>query len=862
MASGYLIGGLQIVVGALLTFTGVGAAVGVPLMVSGAATIAGTALAPSLPRTRTLRDSPTYGLDRFNNPRGPETHVPIIYGEPKVRPAVIAESVVETAEGVSPSDVRNTRQQEFRWLGVLGEGTVASVDAIEINDRPIFDPRRTGVELGRGNGSRKTFQFPGRWVWFGDDELPDVEVFVDGTKKSWSSSATQTEFVVPATTYVTVGGVRMAVTLNFSLRRDNRQDRIITGTLRMYLRGPGYPEREQIRNAGTYQWRSQKVAPHRVDVWFPRTRPPEGWTCRFTYDVLSTSGMALTQDSQGRTDVVFGTAPANGARITANFRTANFPALRLAFRPGTLDQATIDGFTDLEVTRNAPSGALTKGTPSAPYRTDGREIDDARIGVMAPRGLIQYRDDGGTRAVSVDLRIEYRRQSSDGWTILRGPSGDKWTLIGERGSEMRFEFGIRDELERRARGGETAAIDALAGFGRGPLEIRLTRLTAVSNDAMQIDEITWTYVTEVLREGYVYPGTALLALRGRVAAFLSGQSLRVSCRARRGQLYDPRTAGGSRDIGSPFNPALAIRDLVTSSEGAAAERFGGGGFFAASDLWGGSDPATLHGLAAFADWCDEWVHRPGDDATQPASETNGERRCRLSVVLDTPSSLMETVADLAFLGFCFATLQGAKWRFPLDRDTDPVFTFDETDPTAQNAWNVRVSQDPWGRTPTGIQGSFWSELKDFERDEMLVPVDVPEGTPTNIRAVDLRGVYRETEAGRILRHLAEQAAEMPYTAQWDGHPGVWHVEAGDVVLLRTRVPYATGSTITELRVRVLVAVVGRGDDGAVTTRFAGRVVARKTAALHPVSLPSTARSAAAPQRAARNVTGLAARIRT
>src|SRR6188474_2813555 len=96
-STGYIIGGLELVVGAILTFTGVLAEVGVPLMVAGAGTIAGTALTPTPPRTKSLRDSPTYGIDRFENPRGPDAFVPILYGEHRVKPVVIAESVREAA---------------------------------------------------------------------------------------------------------------------------------------------------------------------------------------------------------------------------------------------------------------------------------------------------------------------------------------------------------------------------------------------------------------------------------------------------------------------------------------------------------------------------------------------------------------------------------------------------------------------------------------------------------------------------------------------------------------------------------------------------------------------------------------------
>jgi hypothetical protein len=823
---GYILGGLQIVVGAILTITGIGAAVGVPLMVSGAATIAGTALTPTPPRQKTLRDSPTYGIDRFDNPRGPEAHVPILYGEHRVKPVVIAEAVTELSEGV----VGNTRQQEFRWLGVVAEGQVESVWDIRINDREVFSKERD-EELGRGNGSKKEFAFPRRSVFLGDDEDPAVEVFVDGVKRSWVKRSVQTEFTMPTDTRVKT----------FDLRRDDKTDRILSGSIRVFVRGTGRPETEQLRRVGVYKWSAQKLAAWKMRLRF-RTRPPAGYTVRVTYEVLASDGLALVQTGNGTTKAVFGTAPANGKKVTAKYRTTSFRGLRIAWRPGTLDQHPIEGFSDLEQSRNPRESILTRNDPVT-YSTDGREVDDLRVGITAPRGLVAYDDEGGTDIVRVGVRVEYRKLGASSWTLLK-----TFTLLGERSSTMRWEVTLREVLEARAVAGESGAADLLADFDRAAYEVRVTRTSAHSSNALVSDEIEFAYVTEVLREGFSYPGTALLGLRGVTTGFLAGSSLRVTCMARRARLYDPRTSdqGGARDLGSSQNAALAIRDLVTSAEGAASERYGGGSFFTGADFVGATNDAALNGLSAFADFCDAWVHRPGDDATRLASSTSGERRCRLNVVLDTPQSLMETVGDLAFLGYCFATLQGARWRFPLDQDGDPVFTFvDDVDPAAQNMSKFVLKLDEWSKSPTGIQGSFWSEAIDYERDELLYPVDgIAEGVPLNTREVDLRGVTRETEAARMLRHLAEQARALPFPCTWEAHPGVQHVEAGDVVTVKTRVPYSTGASATEFKVRVLAGVVGRDEEGKLTVRYAGRVLRSSVYALQAITVPVSARGRA------------------
>jgi hypothetical protein len=505
---GYILGGLEIVAGALLTIFSAGtlAELGIPLIVAGVGTIAGTALTPTPPRQKTLRDSPTYGIDRFENPRGPDAHVPILYGEHRMKPVVIAESVSELSEGV----VGNTRQQEFRWLGVVAEGVLDSVWDVRINDREVFSKERD-EEIGRGNGNKKEFAFPHRWVFLGDDEDPAVEVFVDGVKKSWTKRSAQTEFTMPTDTRVKT----------FDLRRDDKRDRILGGTIRVFVRGPGRPESEQLPRVGVYRWSSQKLAAWKVRLRF-RTRPPAGYTVRVTFDVLASEGLALVQAGNGVTKAVFGTAPSNGKKVTAKYRTTSFRALRIAWRPGTLDQHPIDGFTDLEQSRNPRESILTRNDPVT-YSTEGREVDDLRLGVTAPRGLIVYEDDGGTDPVRVNVRIEYRKLGASSWTLLR-----TFTFLGERSSTMRWEIDVRDELERQMVAGESGAADALAAFDRASYEVRVTRLSAHSTNALASDEVQFAYVTEVLREGFSYPGTALLGLRGVTTGFLAGSSLRVT----------------------------------------------------------------------------------------------------------------------------------------------------------------------------------------------------------------------------------------------------------------------------------------------------------------------------------------------
>jgi hypothetical protein len=861
---GYVIAGVEFLAAAVLIFVPGMQPMAAALAISAAATFVGTALQPQPPRSKQLRDSSTYGIDKFDNPRGPDVHVAILYGEHRIKPNVIVESVLELAEAGN-GGTPETRTQQFRWLGAGPEGEIAEFTEIEINDRPIFSDLHD-EKLGKGNGTKKEFTFPHGRIFLGDDEAPAVEVYVAGVKKSWLTQSATAEFTVPS------GSGKYSVVIE----RDGtggKQQRILGRSLRVFVRGQGYAEREQFRTSGTYHWSAQKVSRYKHRIRF-HTRPAAGFTVRVTYDYLTADGLTIVQDAKGVTKAVFGSAVANNAEVTAKYRTTAFRGLQFAFRPGTLDQQPIDGFTDLEQSRNPATGTLMTKDAQVPGSTDGREVDNLRFGFVAPQGLVQYHSDGGTSAVTVNVKIEYRLRNTATFKTLQSSTGETFVLTGERSGTIRWEVDLRDELEKRAIAGDSSALDELGAFDRGSYEFQCTRKTARSTDPLVTDEVHFMYWTEVLHQGFSYPGTSLLGLRGIPTGFLSGQTLRISAKARRAALYDPRTDshGGARDLGSSQNAALAIRDLITSAEGVARERYGGGYFFTGTDLFLGADgnPAELNGLIAFADFCDEWVHRPGDDASVPASATNGERRCRLNLMLDTPQSLVEAVGDIAFLGYGFAAAQGARWRFPLDQDGDAVFTFvDDVDPAHENMRKFNLRIDEWAKSPTAIRGSFWNELTKYQRDEMYVPVDgVAAGAATNVREVNLAGCTRETEAARMLRHLAEQARAAPFPCTWEADPGVQHVEAGDIVTVRTRVPFSTGATASELKVRVLAGMVGREEDGKLVVRYAGRVMESSVYALDPVTLPASrfvdrsrsTTTAAAAERPQRRVRNLSARV--
>ena len=88
------------------------------------------------------------------------------------------------------------------------------------------------------------------------------------------------------------------------------------------------PDALQLPREGLYRWGAQKLAAWKLRLRF-KTRPPTGYTVRVTYDYLAAESLAIVQGATGVTKLVFGTAPGNGKKLTAKYRTTPFHGLRV-----------------------------------------------------------------------------------------------------------------------------------------------------------------------------------------------------------------------------------------------------------------------------------------------------------------------------------------------------------------------------------------------------------------------------------------------------------------------------------------------------------------------------------------------------
>lgn len=812
---------LQIVGAVLMVVPGAQGA-GALLLAQGTALQIGAALTMRPPRPgRSASSSPTYGVDVFQNPRT-DAWIPWVTGVARVVPPIVQEYAVTMVEGRGFA----VREQGVAMLLKAAWGPVRDITGIELNGEPLYSEEQT--ETFSGNGSTKTFELSATNI-----SLPSLSVEVGGTEVAQKTTSSDKAYTLVRPSQQSDG----TTPLSYVELTVPKRQRILDETVRVYVGDNAGSATERKRDDSLYGWQLRRVSRRKFRVRFKN--PPLNQHIRVVFSYLGPSDLQVLQDGRGRTKLVFGTAPASGTKnIACSFVRENFPGTKVWKRLGTLDQEAIPGFGDSRNTRtpnNTGAKALSQNS-SVEETTSKTSLHDLVVGIKAPQGLVRYSKSGGVEKNQVKVVIEWRPGSTAQWRVLRFVGNEEkvkseFLFAGMTQSEKRWEISIRETLQDLFDAGlaTSSEEDDLEALGTTALHVRVTRKDPVQNDSnsLSFDRLEFSYVTEVVDAELIHPGQALLALR-IPAERLGAASPFVTCVVDRGDIYDPRTGG----VSSSRNPALAVYDLIVSGRsgsdvGWMKEAYGGGWDFDESDL-------DLVELQAFANWCDETVTNP--DGTT-------EKRHELDLVLDVPLSLSEAVFDICSQARCLATLQGTTWRFPLDKAGTSVATFyDSTVPASANIveGSFEVGPHSYVSTPTEVLVQFRNRSKNFDQDEVLVPVEnLPAGTLRNVQRVEMLGVTRLTEAVRNGAHLAEDAWKAPVLCTWLAHPGAHLVEAGDLVTVNSTTPGGTvAAGWASQVVRVLRISKELTQKGALRVRYLGRIYSAQVKAKASTSVPT------------------------
>ena len=180
----------------------------------------------------------------------------------------------------------------------------------------------------------------------------------------------------------------------------------------------------------------------------------------------------------------------------------NFKGVTYEIRNGLNNQNIISNFNDTSYDKNIGK----KLNPDLSYslaQTDGNFVTSLSVTLVFPRGLYYANDKGGLDGYSVNVRVEY---SADGknWTPIMGQA-----ISAAQTSTFRRVFKA-DNLPPNK------------------YNIRAKFETAPNTGSRYASDCYLEYVTETVSDDFIYPKTALLAIRALATDQLNGGAPRIS----------------------------------------------------------------------------------------------------------------------------------------------------------------------------------------------------------------------------------------------------------------------------------------------------------------------------------------------
>ena len=180
----------------------------------------------------------------------------------------------------------------------------------------------------------------------------------------------------------------------------------------------------------------------------------------------------------------------------------NFKGVTYEIRNGLNNQNIISNFNDTSYDKNIGK----KLNPDLSYslaQTDGNFVTSLSVTLVFPRGLYYANDKGGLDGYSVNVRVEY---SADGknWTAITGQ-----TISAAQTSTFRRVFRV-------------------GNLPPNKYNIRAKFETTPNTGSRYASDCYLEYVTETVSDDFIYPKTALLAIRALATDQLNGGAPRIS----------------------------------------------------------------------------------------------------------------------------------------------------------------------------------------------------------------------------------------------------------------------------------------------------------------------------------------------
>lgn len=306
-------------------------------------------------------------------------------------------------------------------------------------------------------------------------------------------------------------------------------------------------------------------------------------------------------------------------------------------------------------------------------RTAPADADELAVEIECPRGVVKIANDGSKRQRSVSVSVQYAPVGTSGWI-------DAGTITITQARTVVIRRGLSWQVPR------------------GDYEIRVMRVTEVSESDRVFDEVWWSLVRRVRAENPLrLPGCTSIALKVKASDQLQGNLPAFSALVHLiAPDYDADT--GMWVERATSNPASLYRYVLQAPCGRRPV---------------GDHRLDMAGLEAFHDWCRE---RGFTYNAVVRGRTEGE-------ILD----------DVAAAGRAARAMPDGRYGVVVDRPTGAAVHL----LTPRNSWGFSSSKS-FRRSIHGVKVSFVSEAADWRRDQIVVYADAhDEDTATEFDSLDL-----------------------------------------------------------------------------------------------------------------------------
>lgn len=610
--------------------------------------------------------------------------------------------------------------------------------------------------------------------------------------------------------------------------------------------------------------------------WNPQTTQSQGGVIPKFYGKNKLYGNIIASDVEVVSDKIYlnalislGIGPYKAVGILGDgsdtFKINDQPISQLKgvekyVRLGHIDQTPVENFNDTK-TEYPLSMKVVNGTPYT-YSTIGNNFDGLEVEITFPQGLWYANAGGGLDVVSVDVKIEIKKQGDAVWSPITEsysqsqsePYNGRWSIgywvydtYDESGNGIgdpkwrekenpnstdpyayvegnryggRIAHWINGSLQTaidnidyvRVSGNQTSPIKrvfSVRDLPAGTYDVKITNLSADHTETRYGDDLYLTKVAEVVYDDFTYPRHVLVGVRALATDQLSG-SLRFSCMAECAliRVYN----GTSWSVAYNNNPAWVCYDILTQPV-----------FDNSLNVvrYDGINPSRIDHVKfkEWADFCDTLV---------PDGKGGTEKRITFNGGFDSDTSMWEAALQVCQVGRAGLIWNGMKLTVAIDKATTPSWLVSVGN---MGVDSFRENFLPMEDRATEIEIDFINSENDYNRDKFTV--FSPSATTAKKVNLQLFGVNKPSEAWRAGKYRLAQNQYITRTIEFEADIDSIACTIGDVINVQHDVPQwgfggrivsATSNTVTIDKEVTITA----GKTYALMVRLANDTLVEKT----------------------------------